>query len=144
MEPWKGRWRPARLGGVGAAKGDAALAPPGSVMGEIGAAVMAESEIRGGPRAGLCRDRSTGLGSHYFVDRIVNGTRHMFKDFSGACSNDCLLLLIPLLPNTLSCMFKIHITINLKHDVCRSYLLKHKPFLYFNSSLYTFKGLIHA
>jgi hypothetical protein len=28
--------------------------------------------------AGLYGDSSTGLGSLYFVDRIVNGTRHMF------------------------------------------------------------------
>ncbi|XP_037409563.1 uncharacterized protein LOC119272074 [Triticum dicoccoides] len=36
-----------RRGGVGAAKGVAALAPPGSVMDGLGAAVMTECEIRG-------------------------------------------------------------------------------------------------
>ncbi|KQK03321.1 uncharacterized protein LOC100843449 [Brachypodium distachyon] len=36
-----------RRGGVGAAKGVAVLAPPGSVMDGLGAAVMAECEIRG-------------------------------------------------------------------------------------------------
>jgi hypothetical protein len=36
-----------RLGGVGAAKAVAALAPPGSVMDGLGAAVMTECEIRG-------------------------------------------------------------------------------------------------
>uniref|UniRef100_A0ACD5VWY4 Uncharacterized protein n=1 Tax=Avena sativa TaxID=4498 RepID=A0ACD5VWY4_AVESA len=36
-----------RQGGVGAAKGVAALAPPGSVMDGLGAAVMTECEIRG-------------------------------------------------------------------------------------------------
>ena len=36
-----------RLGGVGAAKGVAALAPPGSVMDGLGAAVLAECEIQG-------------------------------------------------------------------------------------------------
>ncbi|XP_047053242.1 uncharacterized protein LOC124659405 [Lolium rigidum] len=36
-----------RLGGVGAAKGVAALAPPGSVIDGLGAALMAECQIRG-------------------------------------------------------------------------------------------------